>query len=128
MTCEAFGVVAKIAFAKFNSSDKNTFVLELRSILSFEGMWASRPKSLADRMVDKKLGKIKRAIIEIIECETAAVVIDRVEQIVYQFEVNSSALTEIVKIAADGVVVLVGGVSEVVGERFCSFIVEATIE
>ena len=48
--------------------------------------------------------------IEITECETTAVVLDWIEQIVYKVEVNSGALTEITKIAANGVVVWVDGV------------------
>ena len=83
---------------------------------------------MADRMIDKKLGKIKRAIIEITECEAAAVVINRVEQLVYQVEVDSGVLTEIAKIAADGAVVWVDGVSAVVRERFCCLMAEAKTE
>ena len=54
----------------------------------------------------QEVGKIKRAIIEITECEVAAVVID------------SGALPDIAKIAADGVVIWVDGVSAVVRDRF----------
>ena len=79
-------------------------------------------------MIGMKLGKIKRAIIEITECEAAAVDIHRIEQIVYQAEVNSGALTDIAKIAADGVVVWVDGVLAIVRERFESLMAEAKTE
>ena len=78
VTCEVFGAILKVAFTKFNSSvNKNQFLRMQQIIISFESMWASRSTSLVDPMIEKKLEKFKRAIIEIIGCEAIAVVLVR---------------------------------------------------
>ena len=119
MKCEAPGAVPKIAFAKFTDvSTRDKFLREQKSLGEFDGMWASKSKGPLERMLDKRMNKIKRAIIEITSCQADSVVIDRSESIIYTVESNSGSLQQVASVSTeDGSVTWVDGVSAAVRER-----------
>jgi len=69
-------------------------------------------------MLDKRMNKIKRAVIEITSCQADSVVIDRSESIIYTVESNSGSLQQVASVSTeDGSVTWVDGVSAAVRER-----------
>ena len=66
-----------------------------------------------ERMLDKRMNKIKRAIIEITSCQADSVVIDRSESIIYTVDSNSGSLQQVASVSTeDGSVTWVDGDSQ----------------
>ena len=79
---------------------------------------ACRLPSPLERMLAKRMNKIKRAIIEITSCQADSVVIDRSESIIYTVASNSGSLQQVASVSTeDGSVTWVDGVSAAVRQR-----------
>ena len=92
---ERMSNVPRIALVKFDSLEKrDEFVRVQASIHEMDGFWASKNRSLEDRLKDKALFKIKRAICEISGCDGATIVIDKPSKTVYRIGPDGS-LTEV---------------------------------
>ena len=85
-----------LPLVKFDSSEsRGEFVRFHQSIPERHGIWAFKNMSMEDRVKDKALFKIKRAICEISGCDGSLIIIDKPSKIVYRVSADGS-LTEVV--------------------------------
>ena len=78
------GDVPKVAFIEFETnSDLSNFITTQKSYDQFRGLWAGYLKAKEERMQQKILNKIKRAIIEKAAVDAKSIVVDRSSKDVY---------------------------------------------
>ena len=77
--------VPRIALVKFDTLEsRDEFVRFYQSIPGMHGLWASKNRSLEDRVKDKALFKIKRATCEVSGCDGSSIIIDKPSKTVYR--------------------------------------------
>ena len=92
---DRMSMVPRVALVKFESLEtRDEFVRFHQSIPEMHGFWASKNRSMEDRVKDKALFKIKRAICEISGCDGSAIIIDKPSKTVYRVSADGS-LTEV---------------------------------
>ena len=92
---DRMSMVPRVALVKLDSLESQYELVRFhQSIPEMHGFWTSKNRSMEDRVKDKALFKIKRAICEISGCDGSSIIIDKPSKTVYRISADGS-LTEV---------------------------------